>query len=291
MEQISSRVLVLMFAALALIARRDAVADTKGECSDAYEATQTLRASGRLTEARELALACSDASCPGWLVKDCSQWAGEIESSLPTIVLNATDASGADAREVSVSIDGKHVVDKLDGKAMPIDPGDHVVRFEMNGADPLEQKVVISQGQKNRSVVAAFKAGASSADPALPPTAGGGARSPQPVIGAILMGVGGATLVMGIVAGGLVLAQNPDLVAACPNAMCPSSEADNLDAYHAKSIASTVGFVLGPVLGATGLIVFLTAPKAKPKEAAPADAGVRVVPYVGLGVAGAAGRF
>lgn len=281
--------LVLVFALVALVARREAFADAKSECSDAYESTQTLRRGGRLIEAREAAVGCSGAICPDWVVKDCSQWAGEIESSLPTVVLSATDAGGADAREVRVSIDGKRVVDKLDGKAMPIDPGDHVVRFEMDGVEAVEQKVVISEGQKNRSLVASFKREDNAPPPLLP--TGTGSRSPQPAIGGILMGVGGATLVMGIITGGLVLAQNPDLAAACPNAKCPSSEADNLDAYHAKSIASTVGFIVGPALGATGLIVFLTAPKAKPNEAAPANAGVRVVPHLGLGFAGARGMF
>lgn len=142
----------------------DAHADPKQECAAAYEKTQSLRDSGQLSEARLQAIACSAPTCSAYVTKDCLQWVTEINAILPTVVFTADDGAGADVVAVRVTIDGQTATEKLDGKAVSLDPGEHVVRFEMAGAATIEQKVLIRQGEKNRRLSASFKK-------ATPPTA------------------------------------------------------------------------------------------------------------------------
>lgn len=135
----------------------DARADPKQVCAAAYEKTQSLRESGQLRDARLQAIACSAPTCSTYVTKDCLQWVIEIDAILPTVVFTAEDGAGADAVAVRVTLDGQKVTEKLDGKAVSLDPGEHVVRFEMAGADSIELKVLIRQGEKNRRLSVSFK--------------------------------------------------------------------------------------------------------------------------------------
>lgn len=158
-----------LLAAAALLgfftAGADARATSKQECAAAYEKTQSLRESGHLLEARSQAVACSASTCSVYVVKDCKQWLAEIDESLPTVTFMVENAAAADAPRVRVTVDGQPVADALDGKPMPLDPGEHVVRFEMTGAEVIEQRVTLQAGTKNRALTASFK----QAPPPAPP--------------------------------------------------------------------------------------------------------------------------
>ena len=148
---------------------RVAHADVKQECNAAYDDTQALRKNGKLVAARERAVACSLAECT-YAKKDCIQWLAEIDASMPTVVFTAEDTQGADTAAVRVVVDGKPLVERLDGKALPLDPGEHTIRFEMAGADAIEQKALIREGDKNRRIGVAFKKAAAPAAPATLPS-------------------------------------------------------------------------------------------------------------------------
>jgi hypothetical protein len=140
-----------------LTAGTAAHADPKQDCAAAYEKTQALRDSGQLRDARLQAIACSAPTCSEYVTKDCLQWVIEIDAILPTVVFTADDGAGADIVAVRVTVDGQTAAEKLDGKAISLDPGEHVVRFEMASATTIEQKVLIRQGEKNRRLSASFK--------------------------------------------------------------------------------------------------------------------------------------
>jgi len=144
-------------------------ADSKQECAAAYEKTQSLREHGQLRDARKQAIVCSASTCSAYVVKDCLEWLTEIDANLPTVVFTAEDGVGADTLAVRVMVDGQPVIEKLDGKAMPLDPGEHVVRFELVGAEAIEQKVMIRQGEKNRKLAASFKKARTVTPPVPPP--------------------------------------------------------------------------------------------------------------------------
>jgi hypothetical protein len=154
-----------------LTAGTAAHADSKQECAAAYEKTQALRETGQLRDARLQAIACSAPTCSAYVTRDCLQWLTEIDGILPTVVFTADDGAGADIVAVRVTVDGQTAAAKLDGKAVSLDPGEHVVRFEMAGAPAIEQKVLIRQGEKNRRLAASFKKAPPLTPPAQPPTA------------------------------------------------------------------------------------------------------------------------
>jgi hypothetical protein len=176
----------------------DARADAKKACVAAYEQTQSLRDAGKLSEARKAALACTVPECPGFVVKECTQWLAQIDASMPTVVLEVRDATGAETGAAQVSLDGQPWLGELDGKAKAIDPGAHVLRYVVAGAEPREEKVQIREGEKNRKLVVTFKKEA----PAVVPVQAPAGRSAGPwVVG----GIGVAALVVGAVLGGITV--------------------------------------------------------------------------------------
>jgi hypothetical protein len=113
----------------------------------------------------------------------------DVQASLPTIVVRARDPGGADATDVRVLVDGVPFLDRLDGRAKPVDPGPHTLRFEMSGAEPIEQSVVVREGEKMRIVDAAFTTPSHAARSERHDTeAGEPSRFPWPA--AIVAGIG-----------------------------------------------------------------------------------------------------
>ena len=135
-------------------------------CAGASESAQSLRSSGKLVEALDRVPACLHLRCPDFVRRDCEALRTDVQASLPTIVVRARAPDGADATEVRVLVDGVPFLDRLDGRAKPVDPGPHTLRFEMSGADPIETSVVVREGEKMRIVDASFTTPTRPASPA-----------------------------------------------------------------------------------------------------------------------------
>ena len=84
--------------------------------------------------------------------KDCEPLLSELDTRMPTLVISAKDAAGKDLVDVRVTIDGTLVTSKLDGKAIPIDPGAHAFKYERDGSAPVEANIVVHDGEKDRVV-------------------------------------------------------------------------------------------------------------------------------------------
>lgn len=150
-----------VIAALVLAAvstARPADADQVAACVRAYDQSQVLMRASKLLDARDMLLLCSDASCPEVVRTDCIQWAASVEQALPSVVLGATGPDGVDAISVRVWLDGREVAQSLDGRALPLDPGPHRFRFEIDGADPVERPLLVREGEKRRPVTVRFVA-------------------------------------------------------------------------------------------------------------------------------------
>ncbi len=165
--------------------------DNKAECAQAYAQTQRLRQAGKLGEALQQAVFCAQSSCPELLLADCTRWVSEIEAGLPTIVLDARDPEGRPLADVRVSVDGKPLLDRLDGRALAIDPGEHLFRFERAGS-VVERRAVVVEGSKAQHIAAQFAAMPASAVPSAepPPTS-------APAIPAAAWVAGGVALLGG----------------------------------------------------------------------------------------------
>jgi len=86
---------------------------------------------------------------------------------MPSVVIGARDRAGKAVMDVRVECDGTLLVQGLDGRSVPVDPGRHVFRFVAPGSPPIEQDIVILEGEKNRRFEVAFGG------------AEGGARAPS----------------------------------------------------------------------------------------------------------------
>jgi len=146
-------------------------------CIQAAEEGETARNAGELRRARELFSQCAARECPVVLRRDCSSWLEDLDRQIPSVVVGAHDAQGHDVVDARVSVDGTPVRERLDGTAIELNPGPHVLRVERAGSVPFEIKLVVRAGEKNRPVLAAFDPPATAT---TPPGAGAPAPPPPP---------------------------------------------------------------------------------------------------------------
>jgi hypothetical protein len=147
------RGIVLAASWLTLLATPDAHADT-AECVKSSEDGISARDHGRLREARKDFVTCAADACPKQLRIDCARWLDDVEQSLPTVVFGARGADGSDLFDITVSVDGEKVTGHEQGKAVALDPGPHVVRFERPSSKPATMKILLRAGEHNRPIVA-----------------------------------------------------------------------------------------------------------------------------------------
>ena len=122
-------------------------------CASASEAAQTLLDAHKPLAAREKLLLCARASCPGVIRRDCEELLSRTEGAIPSIVLSARDAGGHDVTDAQVVLDGAPLLNALQGHAVRLEPGSHVLRLERAGRRVLELSVVAREGEQDRAVL------------------------------------------------------------------------------------------------------------------------------------------
>jgi hypothetical protein len=138
-----------------LAARAAGAADKAAvACIQSAEDGERATKAGEILRARELFARCAARECPAMLRRDCSSWLEDADRQIPSIVLGARNAEGHDVVDARASVDGALVREQLDGNAIALDPGSHVVRFEKAGIAPVEVQVVLRAGEKNRPIIA-----------------------------------------------------------------------------------------------------------------------------------------
>jgi hypothetical protein len=103
----------------------------------------------------------------------------EVVLATPTIVFGARDPEGRDVFAVRLVIDGTAVTSALDGRAMPLDPGKHHIRLEAEGFAPVEQDVLMREGEKDRQLILSLAPSTSPPHGALLPSSSP-ERAPAP---------------------------------------------------------------------------------------------------------------
>ncbi len=136
---------------LSASARADAAS-----CSQHVEEGKQARANAQLREARSHFVACSSEECPAEVVRECATWAAEVITETPTILVQAKDDTGADLADVVVSVDDTVIAQRIDGKAIAIDPGPHTLRFQHKGFAPESRSIVARPGQKAIAIDVTF---------------------------------------------------------------------------------------------------------------------------------------
>lgn len=174
----------------------------------------------------------------------------------------------------TVVVDGAVVLPAALGVPRPYDAGTHGVRLTAEGCAPLDETFVAAEGETR--IIALTPRRLSVADDTAPPH-----RVPvQTKLGTWALGIGIAGLVVGGVAGALVLADHVTLSRACPDGHCPPAEGPSLDTYHALATVSTASIIAGASLGALGTALLLSTSDSK-----------SVTPYAGLLRLGIRGTF
>jgi hypothetical protein len=306
-------VLSIHFATLAFSGR--ALADDKQDCIAASEAGQDKKLRGSLREAREQLLVCARDVCPMVVRQDCTAWLTEIITALPSVVVGARDPRGQDLVDVTVSVDGTVVASRLDGKPIDVDPGVHTFRYALpTGAAPVEERVVIRQGERNRTLTVNFgakppsHAAPASVEPAHAEDATGGrpnaapGAAPESVEPArdhrglrpyayVAGAVGAAGVITFAIAGLLSDSAYSDLRSQCGNGLCPLSKQSEASTGKAEQTAANVGLGVGLAGLAVGATVFVLSfpPKGTPRSEPPASASAEI--SFAPGWIGVRGRF
>jgi hypothetical protein len=136
----------------------DAAAQEPGveACLHAHEEGQLLRNRGKLRAAQATFGDCARETCPSVVRQACSDLLSQVQSSLPTVVVAAQDERGADIAAVSVVVDGEVLRGGGDGMPVAVDPGEHAFRFESTGFLPVEQRLIVLSGEKERRLPVRF---------------------------------------------------------------------------------------------------------------------------------------
>lgn len=236
---------VVVTAAGVFFSGADARADN-AECLKGFEQGTAARDRGKLREARRQFVTCAADTCSKTLRVDCAKLLDDVESSLPTVVFGAKDARDADVFDVSVYVDGERVVGHDEGKAVPFDPGPHVVRFEREGSKPVEEKVLLRAGERNRHVIARFGEEEAKAEkPARkePPPKAAATTSSVPT-SSIVLGAIGLGAVGSFVFFALTGSQEKDRLQSTCAPGCADADVSSLKtSYIAADISLGVGIV------------------------------------------------
>jgi hypothetical protein len=142
------------------------------ECVAAYEGAQTSQKQGKYVAALDQAKFCAQSGC-GILVNECLKLYEDLTRDVPTFVFSAQDGDGKELVDVNVTVDGQLVFSRLEGTALPLDPGAHVIKFEAAGLPSAEVNHVARVGDRHRLITAILGEKTKPAEPApgaLPPS-------------------------------------------------------------------------------------------------------------------------
>jgi hypothetical protein len=247
----------LVFAALFALTGT-AHGQDKQACVGAYEKSQQLRSDAKLRAAREQLLVCSRPECPALIRQDCSQWMGEVQNAIPSVVIAGRDGSGHDVLAVRVSIDGAIVAESLDGKPILIDPGPHTFKYEAARRPPIEEQVLVREGERNRPITVSF-ARPDEQDKGDRATETAPEKPGPPIVAYTLIGLGAVALGAALY---FDLKANGD-ARTLRDACAPTCNQSDVDSVKTNYVVAGVSLGVGIVGVGVGTVLLLARPSAK----------------------------
>jgi hypothetical protein len=213
---------------------------------------------------------------------------------------------GAVPDKLTVLVDGVGVSAALLDGDRPTDPGPHQVSVAATGYRTATSDVNVREGGES-SVSLKLEVDPTAVAVAPPPAGTPGEATvsattgpaSQPASaspgnsGRILsygaLGLGGVGLVVGTVFGVVALGNKSTLDKACTDKVCPVSSQSNINALGTDATVSTVGFAVGIVGVAVGVVLLVVTHKSETAAADPLKP--HVSPWLGIGSAGVGGTF
>lgn len=189
---------------------------------------------------------------------------------------------GPGAVDAKLLMDGEPIDVASLGEKMSLDPGHY--RFEaLAGERKVVKEIDLERGEHERVVlylsdetpeIETPPSTAEGSDDALPYRAAGWAA----------IALGGAGLSLASIMGVMLLADEEDLLARCPNRQCPESAHVDARSFETKRILTTTGFIVGGVGLAAGVTLLLLAPSSGGEKAT-------LRPLLSPGMVGLEGTF
>jgi len=217
----------------------------------------------------------------------------EVEPRVPWIQIVV---EGPTADQTSTTIDGNEVDAKSE---MPFDPGEHVVTADAEGFEHAEKHITLAEGEHEKVKLKLDRSAPTRVSAPEPKEEKGGGGGGSVLPAALAFGVGAAGIGVGAVFGIMAFNETSKVESSCDGTRCPPKVRDALDVAKTNGTVSTIGFVVGGVGVATGVVLLLTSggsAKHAPDGAdtAQAKSPLRVSevrPVVGPGQLGVVGRF
>ncbi len=244
-----------------------AAAPTTSDCLGASEASFESDNDHKLRMERAQLLVCAAPSCPVDVRKECIRRVEEVNAAIPTIIFEAKDGSGADVIAVKVIMDREVLTERLDGTALPIDPGEHTFTFETTGLPAVTETILIQEAQKERRESVTF----GTRPPAADVTYGTAAQRILAIVAGSVGLVGGG---IGTAFGVMAASKKSTAERACPSNPCmtPDGVAKWGDAESTGNI-STIGFIVGGAGVVGAALLWFTAPRSSARASAQVGVG------------------
>ena len=270
---------------------RAALGDVIDECVDASDLGQVARDRGQLLAARELFLKCARDQCPAPVQRDCAVWLADTESRLPSVVFRARDRAGRDLVDVTVYLDGKKLLERLDGRARAVDPGAHELRWEHRGSPAVAQRFLVAEGDKGRLLKARIGPETPKPDsrpPAVPPVLRPERRRAGVPAASLVLGGVGLVGLAGFGYFGLTARRDREELR---DRCAPDCRESEVDGVRRRVIAANVSLGIGMVALGSALFWALTereavAPQARRAAKPSARLGVLPTREGAIGVVG-----
>jgi hypothetical protein len=229
-----------------------------------------LRELGRVVEARDAYRTLSHlvlaADAPSVFTGSQQEARAELVSVEARVAQLAVSIAGPLAG-LQVQVD-ERAVSPAARITLDVDPGEHRVTLSRADLEPQTRTITLQAGG---AATVEFAVAAVEPGPGTTPADG------PPVGPIVLMGLGGAGVLVGGIMGGLALGKRNALDDACPDpAACPRENESLEDDGRTFGHASTGAFVAGGALAAGGLIWLLLSLSSD--EDAPSDTATRVFP-------------
>lgn len=221
---------------------------------------------GQLVEAAERFLAATrlpvsgDTAVQEQAKTEAAKELEQLRPRIPNLVIRVD--SGAN---VSVSLDGKDVPPSLLGEEHPLNPGAHQL-VARRGGEQKTEAVNIAEGER-KEVTLRFDEPAATPSARLPLVSEPPSSAPAGSVGSsrtlafVALGLGGAGLVLGGVSGALAMSKKSSLDdddEHCRNDQCVYAVEDDVSSLRTFRTVSTIGFIAGGALAATGVVLLLT---------------------------------
>lgn len=251
----------LLLVALLLSASRTARADATS-CSSAHEVGQKAEHDGRLRKALEQFTACAaDDACPDVIRKDCMALRDEVTQALPTVTFAIADGE-KEITSVRIFVDDELLTTKVDGLAVPIDPGRHRLKLVLPQGRAIASEVLLHEGEKNRLISVQTSKPAPVASEAAVAEARSSRRESSPVLWAVA-GIGVSALAVGTTFALLGRAEEQAVADCAPN--CAPVMRTNLDRAHRDYLIANIGFGVAGAAAATAIVIHFATPSQSTK--------------------------